>query len=62
MMPPPMRPMPTNLPPLIGAMLHPAFYPHGTDGAIQLIQTHISYVLLTGRYAYKVKKPVNLLH
>lgn len=27
--------------------------------AIQLVQTHISYVLLTGEYAYKVKKPLN---
>jgi aminoglycoside phosphotransferase family enzyme len=23
------------------------------------MQTHVSYVLLTGDYAYKVKKPVN---
>jgi len=26
---------------------------------IDLIQTHISYVALTGKYAYKIKKPVN---
>jgi uncharacterized protein len=26
---------------------------------VQLLQTHISYVALTGTYAYKVKKPVN---
>lgn len=34
------------------------FYPPAT-GAIQLIQTHISYVLLTGEFAYKIKKPLN---
>lgn len=26
---------------------------------IKLLQTHISWVFLTGKYAYKVKKPVN---
>ncbi len=26
---------------------------------IQLIETHISWVILTGQYAYKIKKPVN---
>lgn len=27
--------------------------------SVQLLQTHISYVALTGKYTYKVKKPVN---
>ena len=27
---------------------------------IRLIETHISWVILTGNYAYKIKKPVNL--
>jgi aminoglycoside phosphotransferase family enzyme/predicted kinase len=49
----------TTLPPLIQQMLQPEFYPHGVTEPIQLIQTHVSYVLLTGDYAYKVKKPVN---
>ncbi len=48
-----------ELPPLIQAMLQPGFYPHPVPAPIQLIQTHISYVLLTGDYAYKVKKPAN---
>ncbi len=48
-----------SLPPLIQAMLVPGFYPHPVTEPIQLIQTHISYVLLTGDYAYKVKKPIN---
>ncbi|MFS8868020.1 AAA family ATPase [Synechococcus sp. H65.1] len=48
-----------HLPPLIKAMLEPGFYPHPVQEPIQLLQTHISYVLLTGDYAYKVKKPVD---
>ena len=50
--------MPRNLPPLIQAMLKPAFYDHPVSQPIQLIQTHISYVLLTGDYAYKIKKQI----
>jgi len=49
-----------NLPPLIKRMLARDFYPHPTVDPIQLIQTHISYVFLTGSYVYKVKKAVNL--
>lgn len=49
----------TTLPALIQQMLQPDFYPHPVKTPIQLIQTHVSYVLLTGDYAYKVKKPVN---
>ncbi|MGQ9838893.1 MAG: bifunctional aminoglycoside phosphotransferase/ATP-binding protein [Cyanobacteriota bacterium] len=48
-----------RLPKLIQAMLDPAFYPHPVQVPIQLIQTHISYILLTGDYAYKVKKPLD---
>lgn len=48
-----------SLPALIDQMLQPGFYPHPVKEPIKLIQTHISYVLLTGDYAYKVKKPVN---
>jgi uncharacterized protein len=51
--------MDASLPPLIEQMLQPGFYPHAVTEPIQLIQTHISYVLLTGEYTYKVKKPVN---
>ncbi len=49
----------TALPSLIKLMMQPEFYPHAVTEPIQLIQTHISYVLLTGDYVYKVKKPVN---
>ena len=31
-------------------------YPHPC-GRIELIETHFSWVLLTGDYAYKLKKP-----
>ena len=37
----------------------PAFYPHSV-GKIQIEETHISKVFLTGDFVYKVKKPVNL--
>ncbi len=47
------------LPPLIQEMLQPGFYPHTVTQAVQLIQTHASFILLTGDYAYKIKKPVN---
>ena len=47
------------LPPLIQRLLEPDFYPHPVKEPIQLIQTHVSYVLLTGDRAYKLKKPVN---
>ena len=43
---------------LINALQNPALYPHPVDG-FQLIETHISWVLLTGEYAYKIKKPMN---
>ncbi|MDX2242564.1 MAG: AAA family ATPase [Leptolyngbyaceae cyanobacterium bins.302] len=49
----------TALPDLIQQMLQPEFYPHLVTQPIQLIQTHVSYILLTGEFAYKVKKPVN---
>jgi|CXWL01.1.fsa_nt_gi aminoglycoside phosphotransferase family enzyme/gluconate kinase len=33
-------------------------FDHDID-AIRIVETHISWVILTGRYAYKIKKPVN---
>jgi aminoglycoside phosphotransferase family enzyme/predicted kinase len=47
------------LPELIQSLLRPDAYPHEA-GDIQLIQTHISYVVLAGAYAYKIKKPLDL--
>ncbi|MDF1584339.1 MAG: AAA family ATPase [Methyloprofundus sp.] len=44
---------------LIKSLQNPALYPHTVD-SFKLIETHISWVLLTGSYAYKIKKPVDL--
>jgi aminoglycoside phosphotransferase family enzyme/predicted kinase len=41
------------------AMQNPDFYPHAVS-AIEQRDTHISKVFLTGDFAYKVKKPVDL--
>jgi uncharacterized protein len=49
----------STLPALIQQMLTPGFYPHPVTEPIELIQTHASYVLLTGDFVYKLKKPVN---
>ena len=45
--------------PLVRALLDPAAYDHPV-AAVELIETHISWIFLTGRFAYKLKKPVNL--
>lgn len=44
---------------LVHALLDPARYPHPVE-EVTLLETHISYVLLTGLFAYKIKKAVNL--
>lgn len=44
---------------LIQALQNPALYNHPV-AHVEVIETHISWVLLTGDYAYKIKKPVNL--
>lgn len=43
---------------LITALQRPEAYSHPVE-AITLFETHISWVLLTGDYVYKIKKPVN---
>ncbi|MGV8843278.1 MAG: AAA family ATPase [Pseudomonas sp.] len=43
---------------LLAALQNPAIYAHQVDN-FQIIETHISWVLLTGPFAYKIKKPVN---
>ncbi len=43
---------------LIKALQDPTLYDHPTKG-FQVLETHISWVILTGSYAYKIKKPVN---
>ncbi|HSA59607.1 MAG TPA: AAA family ATPase [bacterium] len=44
---------------LIQALQDPALFDHPVTG-FAVIETHISWVLLTGPFAYKIKKPVNL--
>lgn len=43
---------------LVHALRNPDIYPHPVS-EIQIVETHISTVLLTGHYAYKLKKPIN---
>ena len=43
---------------LITALTNPEAYQHPVN-SVSIIETHISWVLLTGDYAYKIKKPVN---
>ncbi|SMF96783.1 hypothetical protein SAMN02949497_4191 [Methylomagnum ishizawai] len=45
-------------PPWIEGLLQPAAYGHPAD-AVQLAETHISWILLAGEFAYKIKKPVD---
>jgi len=45
---------------LLADLESPATYPHEVHGAVRIVQTHISVVALTGLYAYKIKKPVDL--
>lgn len=44
---------------LIEGLLSEAAYPHAAP-AVQCIETHASWVLLAGDYAYKLKKPLDL--
>lgn len=44
---------------LIRALQDPDLYDHPVDH-FSVIETHISWVILTGLFAYKIKKPVNL--
>ena len=42
---------------LPGALLDRAAYPHDVED-LRMIETHMSWIFLTGQFAYKVKKPV----
>jgi len=43
---------------IVNAFLCPEFYDHPVEH-IELVETHISWVFLTGGFAYKLKKPIN---
>src|SRR5688500_14158552 len=45
-------------PELVRALLDPRAYPCGRQ--VEHIETHISHVFLTGEFAYKIKKPLDL--
>jgi aminoglycoside phosphotransferase family enzyme/predicted kinase len=44
---------------LLDGLLDARAYNHPTNN-IEVLQTHISWVILTGLFAYKIRKPVNL--
>jgi len=46
-------------PALVEALRKPAAYDDGVT-EVRFAETHISWVFLTGRYAYKIKKPIKL--
>ena len=47
------------LPPLIAGLLDPRCYPHPAE-RVDLVETHASWLLLAGDFAYKIKKPITL--
>ncbi|UCH42140.1 MAG: hypothetical protein JSW16_04750 [Dehalococcoidales bacterium] len=49
----------SQLPEVIQALLNPAAYPD-IGQRVDIVQTQMSFVLLTDDYVYKIKKPVNL--
>jgi aminoglycoside phosphotransferase family enzyme/predicted kinase len=46
-----------GLPQHLAGLLDPAAYPHSVRD-IRVVETHTSWVILTGDYAYKIKRPV----
>jgi len=46
-------------PALVQALLKPEAYPH-KPSKVEMVQTQMSFIFLTGDLVYKVKKPVNL--
>jgi uncharacterized protein len=53
------RAMSSSLPSLVTALLAPGAYPFPVE-RVELVETHISWVLLAGERVYKIKKPVDL--
>jgi uncharacterized protein len=43
---------------VVEALMNPKAYEE-TPGHVEMVQTHISFVFLTSKFVYKVKKPVN---
>jgi len=51
--------MSSQLPEIAQAFLNPKIYPDKTT-KVEMMQTQMSFIFLTGKYVYKLKKPVNL--
>jgi len=49
--------MSAGLPSELTALLDPAAYPHAVS-TVRVVETHLSWVFLTGELAYKLKKPI----
>src|ERR687884_1812622 len=49
----------TDLTNRLADLLRPEAFPHPARD-VRLIETHISWVILAGEFAYKLRKPVNL--
>src|SRR5512133_118499 len=43
---------------ILKSLQKPNAYPEPTT-KVELVQTHVSWIFLTDRYAYKIKKPVD---
>lgn len=50
----------SQLPEVITALLQTSQYPDECPQRVELLQTQMSFVLLTDKFAYKIRKPVNL--
>ncbi len=48
-----------SFPTIINALLKPECYPHSVE-RVEVIETHISWLLLAGEFVYKIKKPMTL--
>lgn len=46
-----------ELPDSLASLMRPDAYPHPVE-KVRLIETHVSWVLLAGEFAYKIKRPV----
>jgi aminoglycoside phosphotransferase family enzyme/predicted kinase len=51
--------MTAQLPEVVQALLNPQIYPDKTN-RVDLMQTQMSFIFLTGKYVYKIKNAVNL--
>ena len=53
-------PAPNTFPAALQPLLQADRYPAAVSPPVELVETHISWVLLAGEHAYKIKKPLKL--